>query len=111
MAVTLHNLAAIAYRRGNYRRAETLARRSLRIRKKLLGPDHPELATTLNNLAVIHHALGRHRHAEANYRAALTVLAGKVDENHPTLAAVRAAYEDHQGSRVSESPARQSCVT
>lgn len=40
---------------GNYAKAEPLFQRSLAIREKALGPDHPDLATPLNNLAELLH--------------------------------------------------------
>ena len=36
---------------GNYGEAERLYKRSLAIREKVLGPDHPKVALSLNNLA------------------------------------------------------------
>ena len=36
---------------GRYAEAETLSKRSLAIREKILGPEHPDVATNLNNLA------------------------------------------------------------
>jgi hypothetical protein len=37
--------------RGNYSQAEPLYQRSLAIDEKVLGKEHPDVATTLNNLA------------------------------------------------------------
>lgn len=38
---------------GNYEEAEEMYRRSLAIREKVLGADHPDVAEGLNNLAVL----------------------------------------------------------
>ena len=38
-------------RQGQYAKAEPLYQRSLAIREKALGPEHPDVATSLNNLA------------------------------------------------------------
>ncbi|CAN0462129.1 unnamed protein product, partial [Scytosiphon promiscuus] len=38
---------------GKYAEAEVLCLRAIGIREKVLGPDHPEVATTLNNLALL----------------------------------------------------------
>lgn len=38
---------------GNYEEAEGMLRRSLAIREKALGADHPKVATDLDNLAVL----------------------------------------------------------
>ena len=37
---------------GKYAEAGPLYERSLAIREKVLGPDHPDVATSLNNLAI-----------------------------------------------------------
>ena len=39
---------------GRYADAEPLYKRSLAIREKALGPDHPDVATSLNNLAELY---------------------------------------------------------
>jgi len=40
-----------AYNQGQYAQAEPLYKRSLQIKEKALGPDHPDLATGLENYA------------------------------------------------------------
>ena len=44
---TTHLVAA----QGDYEGAKPLYERSLAIREKVLGPDHPDVASSLNNLA------------------------------------------------------------
>ncbi len=44
---------------GTYDEAEPLFKRSLAIRKKALGPDHPEVATILENYAAMLREAGR----------------------------------------------------
>ena len=46
---------------GEYAKAEPLYQEALRIRQKVLGPEHPDTATSLNNLAVLYQAYGRVR--------------------------------------------------
>src|SRR5690348_5044572 len=41
------------YERGQYVEAMSLCQRALEIRERLLGPDHPDVATSLNDLAVL----------------------------------------------------------
>ena len=48
---------------GRYADAEPLYKRSLAIREKALGPDHPDVAHSLNNLAVLYDAQGRYADA------------------------------------------------
>ena len=38
---------------GDYEGAKPLYERSLAIREKVLGPDHPDVAGSLNNLAML----------------------------------------------------------
>ena len=54
MANSLNNLAGLYQAMGRYAEAEPLYRRSLEIREKQLGADHPDVATSLNNLAVLY---------------------------------------------------------
>ena len=44
---------------GDYARAEALFKRSLAIRKKALGPEHPNVANSLSNLGFLYLADGR----------------------------------------------------
>ena len=53
---------------GRYADAEPLYKRSLAIREKALGPDHPDVATSLNNLAELYRAQGRYADAEPLYK-------------------------------------------
>ena len=51
VANSLNNLAVSYYNQGKYEQAESLYQSSLAIREKILGKDHPDVATSLNNLA------------------------------------------------------------
>ena len=46
---------------GDYEKALPLYQRALDIREKVLGPQHPDVATTLNNLAGLYYQYGRLR--------------------------------------------------
>jgi tetratricopeptide (TPR) repeat protein len=50
-----------------------LFKRSLAIREKALGPDHPDVAISLNNLAGLYDKEGRYAEAEQFYKRALTI--------------------------------------
>ena len=52
--LALNNLAVLYDNQGRYAEAEPLYKRSLAIREKALGPDHPDVATALNNLAELY---------------------------------------------------------
>ena len=58
MAQSLNNLAALYRVQGNYSKAEPLYLRSLAISEKVLGKEHPDVATSLNNLALLYWGKG-----------------------------------------------------
>ena len=63
MATSLNNLAELYETQAKYNQAEPLIKRSLAIREKSLGADHPDVAQSLENFAVLLKAT--HRDAEA----------------------------------------------
>ena len=58
---------------GKYAEAEPLYQRSLAIREKALGKDHPDVATSLNNLAALYHNQGKYAEAEPLYQRSLAI--------------------------------------
>jgi tetratricopeptide (TPR) repeat protein len=44
---------------GEYAKAEPLYQEALRIRRKVLGSEHPDTALSLNNLAVLYQSMER----------------------------------------------------
>jgi CHAT domain-containing protein/Tfp pilus assembly protein PilF len=56
---------------GKHREAGPYFEKSVEIYRKLLPPDHPDLATATNNLGVYYLSLGKREDAEALYRRAL----------------------------------------
>ena len=54
---------------GEYAKAEPLYQEALRIRQKVLGPEHPDTATSLNNLAELYLDMtGEYAKAEPLFR-------------------------------------------
>jgi tetratricopeptide (TPR) repeat protein len=62
--VILNNLALLYKTQGKYGQAEPLYKRSLAIREKALGPDHPAVARSLGSLAVLYRKTDRKQEAE-----------------------------------------------
>ena len=60
---------AIAYKSGDLAEAGRMWERTLAIREKTLGPDHPWVAQTLNNLAAVHLSTNDPAGARASARA------------------------------------------
>jgi tetratricopeptide (TPR) repeat protein len=69
----LNRAAYYLNERAEYAQAEPLYRRSLQIREKAMGPDHPKTAISLNNLAEFLRKQGKLNEAEPLYRRALTI--------------------------------------
>ncbi len=66
--------------------AEPLYQRSLAIREKALGPEHPDVATSLNNLAVLYKTQGKYAEAEPLYKRALAIKERALGPEHPDVA-------------------------
>ncbi len=71
---------------GQYAEAEPLYKRSLAIREKALGPQHPHVATSLNNLADLYRAQGKYAEAEPLYQRALGLVEKALGPEHPHVA-------------------------
>ena len=72
--------------RGQYPQAEPLNQRSLAIREKALGPDHPDVATSLNNLALLYVNQGQYVQAEPLYKRSLAIREKTLGPDHPDVA-------------------------
>jgi len=55
----------------------------LKIRRKLLGDRHPDVAGSLNNLAGLYKAQGRFAEAEPLYEEALAIAIPSLGTDHP----------------------------
>jgi tetratricopeptide (TPR) repeat protein len=85
-ASTLSNLAFLYRSQGRYDQAEPLYQQALELRKRLLGEEHPYVATSLNNLAFLYHSQGRYAEAEPLYLQALELRKHLLGEEHPYVA-------------------------
>jgi len=90
LAVTLLNLgmmAQTAYTGPKQEEAGLLYRRAISIQEKVLGPEHPDLATSLNNLAELSLIQWRYREAESLHKRALAIREKALGPDHPLTAA------------------------
>ena len=55
----------------------------LALRQKLLGDDHPDVATSFNNLALLYDSQGKYSEAEPLYIQALNILEQRLGVDHP----------------------------
>src|SRR6266542_99038 len=73
-------------REGKYDEALQLVERSLEIRERLLGPDHPDVATAINSLAILHRQKGQYAKAEQLCRRSLAIRESALGPDHPHVA-------------------------
>ena len=71
---------------GEYAKAEPLYQEALRIRQKVLGPEHPDTARSLNNLAALYLAMGEYAKAEPFFQEALRIRQKVLGPEHPDTA-------------------------
>jgi tetratricopeptide (TPR) repeat protein len=85
-ALSLNQLATLYDSQGKYDEAEPLFLRSLFIREKQLGENHPDVATNLNNLASLYESQRKYNKAEPLYRRSLAIRENQLGKNHPYVA-------------------------
>lgn len=66
--------------------AKIFLTRSLEMRQRVLGPDHPDCAQSLNNLAALHTERREYETAEDMYEKALEIRKRALSPDHPSLA-------------------------
>jgi CHAT domain-containing protein len=71
---------------GQYAAAIPLAERALAIREKVLGQEHPDVATSLNNLALLYSEMGNYSQAEPLYQRSLAIREKVFGQEHPDVA-------------------------
>ena len=86
-------MASLYDSQGKYNEAEPLYQQALALRQKLLGDDHPDVASSLNNLAGLYKSQGRYNEAEPLYQQALNILEQRLGVNHPHTIIVRGNLE------------------
>jgi len=74
------------YQQGKYQEGIPIAREVLKLWEKVLGTDHPRIATSLNNLAELYRAQSDYSTAEPLYQRALKIYEQALEPNHPNVA-------------------------
>ncbi|KAF0112766.1 MAG: Tfp pilus assembly protein PilF [Rhodospirillaceae bacterium] len=72
-ALALNDQVVVLYKQGQYAEAISLARRSLALREKILGTEHPDVAQSLNNLAELYRVQGLYPQAEPLSKRSLAI--------------------------------------
>jgi tetratricopeptide (TPR) repeat protein len=86
-------LAGLYESQGKYKEAELLYQQALALRQKLLGDDHPDVASSLNNLAFLYKSQGKYKEAEPLYQQALNIFEQRLGVDHPHTIIVRGNLE------------------
>ncbi len=73
-------------RAGKFDEALPLAKRSFELREKILGPDHPDVATPLNILGNLYRSKGENKKAETLYQRAVEIREKTQGPEHPDVA-------------------------
>ena len=60
-------------RLGEYNQAKDLHEKALKIRKKIFGEGHADLAASYNNLALVYYSLGEYNQSKELQEKALTI--------------------------------------
>ncbi|MDZ8027733.1 MAG: tetratricopeptide repeat protein [Nostoc sp. DedQUE11] len=68
--------------RGQYSEAEPLYEKALSLRQRLLGEEHPDVASSYNNLAGLYLSQGKYSEAEPLYQTALSLRQRLLGEDH-----------------------------
>ena len=90
----LNQISSYLKVRARYAEAEPLLRWALRTREKILGPDHPAVATLLSNLATLYNSRGRYSEAEPLLQRALTNMERALGPDHPAVATLLSSLGD-----------------
>ena len=86
-AQSVAGLASVAVQANENVKAEQLLRRSIALREKILGRDHPQVAADLNNLGLIHNRRRDYTEAQVIFLRALAALEKTLGPTHRLIAA------------------------
>ncbi|MEH2179982.1 tetratricopeptide repeat protein, partial [Nostoc sp.] len=82
------------FSQGKDSEAEALYIQALAMRKRLLGDEHPYVATSLNDFAQLYNSQGRYSNAKPLYIKALEIAEQRLGANHPNTITIRKNLED-----------------
>ncbi len=85
VARLLNEAAIYLWNSGRYAEAEPLCKRSLGIRKKALGEEHPAVADSHQCLGLLRHGQGRYTEAEQLYELSLGSYEKALGAEHPRI--------------------------
>jgi serine/threonine-protein kinase len=84
-AVAFNNLGALYIMQGKYPEAGDAFSRSVALREKVLGPEHPLVAASRNNLAIATWWMGKYEDASREAERALSIQEKALGPEHPEV--------------------------
>lgn len=90
--MSLHGLASLYQKQGKYAEALPLYERSLVINEKVLGVEHPVVASNLNDLARLYYVRGDYIQALSLFERAIRIAEKKLGRQHPITRRIRKNY-------------------
>ncbi len=85
-AYTLFTESRELFNNSQYDEAKSSADEQIEIYTRLLGPDHPEVATSLQVLGTLYRTLGQYAEAEAPFKRSLAIREKALGPDHPDVA-------------------------
>jgi tetratricopeptide (TPR) repeat protein len=79
----MNNLAIVYSKEGRYGDAEALGSQALEIRRRVLGPEHPETLSSMNNLAIVYQYETKYKQAQALFSKASEISLRLRGAEHP----------------------------
>ena len=86
MATSYNNIGVVYKAKGEYDKALEYYQKSLAIRLKQLGPDHPDVATSYNNIGLVYDNKAEYDKALEYYQKSLAIRLKQLGPDHPDVA-------------------------
>lgn len=96
MATSINNIGYLRQRSGDATPEETMAayKKSLRIKRRILGNDSLSVGKTLNNIGSVHYLKRDFAKALSAYEEALEIMKANLGDKHPDIATVMSNIGD-----------------
>jgi tetratricopeptide (TPR) repeat protein/transcriptional regulator with XRE-family HTH domain len=88
LAEALQNAAQYLRVRAQYEQAETMYQRAIRVKERVLGPEHLQVATSLNGLGQLYWEQGKYEQAEPLFQRALAIYEQQAGPDYPQVASL-----------------------